>query len=90
MTETKDEQTSLSVKGKVTHINVKSGGMAGSAQLLFVVNSTALVVGSGYPPQVFSAMASVLSAAFNSGHEVTVSYDTVPGQTSRATEIDML
>jgi hypothetical protein len=55
MTENKTEI--LSVKGKVTHINVKSDGTPNLAQLLFVVN-TAFVVTSGYPPQVFSAMAS--------------------------------
>ncbi len=76
------------VTGDVTKINIK-GYKQNSAQLLFVVNGKPFVV-TAYPefePQVFVAMATLVSGAFYAGKKVTVSYLKVTGETSRAIEI---
>jgi hypothetical protein len=80
------------IKGRVISVNVKGRG-PNSAQLLFVVEDEskaekrALVVGLEYEPQLFSAMASFVIAAYSSQEKIKVGYQSKTGETDHAVEI---
>ena len=80
------------ITGRVIGVNVK-GRKANSAQLLFTVEDEssgtkrALVVGNDSEPQLFSAMASFIIAAYGSQEKITVGYESKAGETDHAVEM---
>ena len=81
------------IRGKVAELTV-SGIRAGSADIEFVIQPdqgerlTLLVLSEPeHEPQVFSAMASLLTAAYFARASVTVEYEPVAGKPPRAIKI---
>lgn len=76
--------------GKVTSVNVNGDGQ-NSAQLLFTVKETPFVVLSypAYEPQVYAAMAALVSAAYFAEADIKVKYKKVTGETNRAIQIEI-
>jgi hypothetical protein len=82
------------ITGKVKSVNVKGKG-PNSAQLLFVVeeeltgHKRPIVVTAqpAYEPQVFSAMASFVIAAYFSKETITAGYEERVGLTAAAVEV---
>jgi hypothetical protein len=82
------------ITGKVISVNVKgSPSTTAAAQLLFSVEKKrggekrAIVVTAGYAPQVFSAMATLVIAAYFSNKRITVGYEPKEGGTDLAVEV---
>ncbi len=77
------------VTGKVTSINIK-GHARGQGHLVFTAGDRAFQITLGYEPPVFTVMANLLVAAFNSGDEIRVWHETVlPEETPQPTEIQL-
>ena len=78
-------------EGKVLKINVKGvGGLPNSAGIEFTIktktNQTFMIL-SDYAPQVFSAMATLITAAYFAKEKIRVEYVEVAGETDRAVGI---
>jgi hypothetical protein len=82
------------ITGKVSKINVK-GLAPNSPKLEFVVEHSGgqmtlfLTARPDFEPHFFAAMTSVVVGAFYAGGKVTVGYWMIPGETSRASEIEV-
>jgi hypothetical protein len=82
------------ITGKIVSVNIKGKGR-NSAQLLFVIENEKSgekrpIMVTAYPdyePQVFSAMASLVTAAYFSNKKITAGYESHAGETDRAVEV---
>ena len=78
-------------KGKVLKISVKGvGNSPNSSGIEFTIETKTnqtFVILSNYPPQVFSAMATLITDAYFAKEKIRVEYVKVAGETDRAVGI---